>query len=90
MPKPRFFWLRKKCSQLLRKIESRIAIPSIKETEQPGNSNPHRVGTQSWAAVELGVTFEHLNRVLNGHRKSRSLMRRYNELMESVREVCHD
>jgi hypothetical protein len=49
--------------------------------------NPHRVGTQSWAAVELGVTFEHLNRVLNGHRASKSLSRRYEHLMNPAEAV---
>lgn len=36
--------------------------------------------TQSAAAEELGVRFEHVNRVLNGHRESRSLLRRLEEL----------
>gem|GEM_PF-6138216 len=31
---------------------------------------------QLQAAPLLGVTFEHLNRVLNGHRESQSLLRR--------------
>ena len=31
--------------------------------------------TQQKAAKEIGVTFEHLNRCLNGHRESRRLMR---------------
>lgn len=30
--------------------------------------------TQAEAAKETGVTFEHLNRVLNGHRDSESLL----------------
>jgi len=47
-----------------------------------GKQKPkHRLGSQRWAAQELGVTHVHLNFVLNGRRKSRSLMQRYNELM---------
>lgn len=30
--------------------------------------------SQQAAAQQLGVTFEHLNRVLNGHRESRRLL----------------
>jgi len=30
--------------------------------------------THQAAATELGVTYEHLNRVLNGHRESASLL----------------
>jgi len=48
--------------------------------------NPHREETQCWAAWELGVTFEHLNRVLNGHRHSRSLLKRYEALMGTVKK----
>lgn len=44
----------------------------------------HIRGSQRWAAKELGVNHIHLNLVLNGHRKSRSLTRRYSELMESL------
>lgn len=36
--------------------------------------------TQRVAARALGVTREHLNRVLRGKRQSRSLLRRYQEL----------
>ena len=36
--------------------------------------------TQTEAAKRLGVTRWHLNRVLRGHRESRSLTRRYHEL----------
>jgi len=35
---------------------------------------------QAAAAHRLGVTREHLNRVLRGHRQSRSLLRRYQAL----------
>jgi transcriptional regulator with XRE-family HTH domain len=34
------------------------------------------------AAQKLGVTREHLSRVLHGHRESRSLTRRFAELQE--------
>jgi plasmid maintenance system antidote protein VapI len=37
--------------------------------------------TQTEAAEELGVSREHLNRVLNGHRQSRRLTRAYNDLV---------
>ena len=36
--------------------------------------------TQGRAAVGLGVTREHLNRVLNGHRQSRRLMAAWHQL----------
>ena len=36
--------------------------------------------SQRAAAQRLGVTREHLNRVLRGHRQSRSLLRRYQTL----------
>ncbi len=36
--------------------------------------------TQVAAAPRLGVRFEHLNRVLNGHRESKRLLRKIEEL----------
>lgn len=36
--------------------------------------------TQQEAAKDLQVSFEHLNRVLNGHRESRSLLAKIDEL----------
>jgi hypothetical protein len=36
--------------------------------------------TLTYAAAQLGVTREHLSRVLNGHRQSRSLTRRFHAL----------
>ena len=36
---------------------------------------------QTEAAKRLGVTREHLNRVLRGHRESRSLMKAYADLV---------
>jgi len=36
--------------------------------------------TQSEAAKTLGVTFEHLNRVLNGHRESGSLLKKLEDM----------
>ncbi len=63
---------------------------------QPATNSDHRVLTgefahlvehlkkvgisQRKAAPLLGVTFEHLNRCLNGHRTSRSLMERISKL----------
>lgn len=41
--------------------------------------------SQGEAARRLGVTREHLNRVLNGHRESRSLIARYRELLSRVK-----
>lgn len=35
---------------------------------------------QQDAALQLGVTFEHLNRVLNGHRESKRLLARISQL----------
>lgn len=37
--------------------------------------------TQQWAAKALGVSFEHLNRVLRGHLKNPRLLELYRELM---------
>ena len=42
--------------------------------------------THSAAAAELGVTYEHLNRVLNGHRESARLIARIESL--PAREVA--
>jgi len=42
--------------------------------------------TQQEAARELQVSFEHLNRVLNGHRVSRSLIEKIEKL--PAREVA--
>jgi len=42
--------------------------------------------TQSEAAKEAAVTFEHLNRVLNGHRESASLIAKLEAL--PAREVA--
>lgn len=39
--------------------------------------------TLTQAAAQLGVTREHLSRVLNGHRESRSLTRRFHALQSS-------
>jgi len=39
------------------------------------------------------VTFEHLNRVLRGHRESRRLLAQINALSQAEprrKEVCHD
>lgn len=40
--------------------------------------------SQAWAAQRLGVTREHLNRVLKGRRTSRRLVQRYEALMGKV------
>lgn len=42
---------------------------------------PRGYRSQEWAARQLGVSREHLNRVLNGKRASRSLRQRYDALM---------
>lgn len=42
--------------------------------------------TQQEAAKDLQVTFEHLNRVLNGHRVSKSLLAKIEDL--PAREVA--
>jgi hypothetical protein len=47
------------------------------------NFSPLPAG-QGGLAHKLGVTREHLNRVLRGHRQSRSLLRRYDELMKQA------
>ncbi len=39
---------------------------------------------QTAAAKKLGVTREHLNRVLRGHRHSRRLMSAWNELQRAA------
>lgn len=44
---------------------------------------PERL-TQTEAAKRLGVSRWHLNRVLKGHRVSRSLTRRFRELQEEA------
>lgn len=41
--------------------------------------------TQGKCAALLGVTREHLNRVLNGARESKSLLRRYRKLTGGAR-----
>jgi transcriptional regulator with XRE-family HTH domain len=46
-------------------------------TEKPKTGKPF---SQTQRAVKLGVTREHLNRVLNGKRESRSLIRRHRKL----------
>ena len=43
-----------------------------------------RGGSQTNAAQALGVSREHLNRVLNGRRTSRRLLARWNELKGAV------
>jgi len=40
--------------------------------------------SQTAAAKKLNVSREHLNRVLRGHRESRSLLRRFRELQEEA------
>ena len=45
---------------------------------------PKLVRTITDAARVLGVTREHLSRVLHGHRQSRSLTRRYAELKKAA------
>lgn len=49
-------------------------------TRQRHDQAKQRLKAKGWshrtAARELGVSFEHLNRVLNGHRESRSLLAR--------------
>lgn len=44
--------------------------------------NASKKVTQTEGARILGVTREHLNRVLRGHRESRSLRRRWEELIK--------
>jgi transcriptional regulator with XRE-family HTH domain len=54
-------------------------------TEQPARRKyKGRLIADEDAADRLGVSRCHLNRVLNGHRESRSLTARYNELVESL------
>lgn len=43
--------------------------------------------TLTAAAAALGVTREHLSRVIHGHRQSRSLLRRYAALSDTPRPV---
>ena len=49
-------------------------------TRQSAQSNARKRLSQRCAARILGVSFEHLNRVLRGHRASRSLLARYEAL----------
>ena len=49
-------------------------------TEQHKPSSGQAPMTQRRAALILGVTPEHLNRVLRGHRQSRSLLAKYQAL----------
>lgn len=44
------------------------------------NGKASKKFSQGLAAKKLGVTREHLNRVLRGHRVSRSLLQRYRTL----------
>lgn len=55
----------------------------VKGVRKSGHAGGHGRGqvSQETAAKMLGVSREHLNRVLNGHRESRSLMRRWRELV---------
>lgn len=46
----------------------------------------HRVGSQRWAAKQLGVTHAHLNLVLHGKRISKSLTDRYHSLMADLEQ----
>jgi hypothetical protein len=50
-------------------------------TRHKPNHKPKKV-TLTLAAQELEVTREHLSRVLHSHRVSRSLLRRYRELIK--------
>lgn len=43
--------------------------------------------SQRSAAPKLGVTYEHLNRVLMGHRESRRLLRAILEMPEKGKEA---
>ena len=59
-----------------------------KEVEQKGRSvKPKSIITTTDAARTLGVTREHLSRVLHGHRQSRSLSSRYH-LLKSKRQLA--
>ena len=49
------------------------------QTSQKTRPTSRRI-TLTHAAAQLGVTREHLSRVLNGHRESRSLTSRYHAL----------
>lgn len=56
--------------------ESQRMVPN-----PPQEIEPKPAMTQIQAAKILGVTREHLNRVLKGHRESRRLTRLYNALI---------
>jgi hypothetical protein len=51
-------------------------------TRHNGKGKP-KAPTQGAAAAKLGVTREHLNRVLRGHRISKRLMRDYRDLLRN-------
>ena len=48
------------------------------------NRRRRPAGTLTEASARLGVTREHLSRVLHGHRQSASLTRRFRELEKAV------
>lgn len=48
-------------------------------------SEPKRRLTQTEASRRLGVCLWHLNKVLNGHRQSKSLTARYHELVQETK-----
>lgn len=56
-------------------------------TRQRNSSDKQERLTQTAAAKKLGVSREHLNRVLLGHRSSKSLLRKYNRLIASRRQT---
>jgi hypothetical protein len=51
-----------------------------RQTSESENKRP----TQRAAAKALGVSYWHLSRVLNGHRESKSLKRRYREFLDNA------
>lgn len=61
-------------------------------TRQRHETAKEKLKANGWshrtAARELGVSFEHLNRVLNGHRESRSLLARVAKLPKRIKQAA--
>lgn len=61
-------------------LRQRKSNPAQRQTKNAPQMKKCKQLTQGQAAKILGVTREHLNRVLNGARESKSLVRRYRAL----------
>lgn len=66
-------------------------MPVVRAHRNPSDIK-RRLGIKGWpqrdAAKEIGVTFEHLNRVLNGHRESSRLLDKLEALPNRKEAAC--